>query len=548
MNGKELLTDLSYIDRKLIEESETEAIGGKSGKTVFKKPLLIAAILTLMVFLLGCAVVALHLEDLRIGQRPYRESARYNEAGEKIPASERVHDVISLQGIEGSANHQAAQEWFQFRQSYDPEHKLWNGEFQVPPEYDSYGVYTQEMMDKLLEICQKYDLKPLGRGVTESYADWEMVQTALDIDGFLKDGAMAEERYDGGHLWECGNFNLYFYLTLTDPESALEDELFVNYLYCGKAYFDDRFATVDPEKAQQWNLTLEDGTTLLIVADDEQAHILCDRPDAFISIYLPTVWDRLDGTEGTISREDIERVAKSIDFSIRTRPVEDMDWVIARVEENVAAQENWTEDPAVTAERKRVFEENERKDSYAELIAQMRDNEEYFTTRGSGSFVAYQDFWESKAYALMDVTGDGEDELLLGQDGSILAIWTMEDGKTNFLQGTNATGNLCEGNVFRHYELVDGAPYYWFFDLTDGGYRLEAVEYRRYEDSWYHEDYRPQQEATYPTDPSGTTVTSTGGTPAVVITEEEANEIVQSYTIIPVEMTPVKDFPGLSDK
>jgi len=543
MNGKELLTDLSYIDRKLIEESETGAIGGKSKKTVFKKPLLIAAILTLMVFLLGCAVVALHLEDLRIGQRPYRQSARYNEAGEKIPATEGVQDVISLQGIEGSANHQAAQEWFQFRQSYDPEHKLWSKDFTAPPEYDSYGAYTQEMVDKLAEICQKYDLRPLGRGVTDQYADWEMVQTALGIDGFLKDGAKAEARYDGGSFSESGNFNLYFYMTLTDPESTLEDELFVSYSYRGKAYFDNRFAAVDLEKAQQWNLTLEDGTTLLIVADDEQSHILCDRPDAFISIYLPTVWDRLDGTEGTICREDIERVAKAIDFSIQTRPVEDMDWVIARVEENVAAQENWTEDPAVTAERKRVFEENERKDSYAELIAQIRDNEEYFTTRGSGSFVAYQDFWETKAYALMDVTGDGEDELLLGQDGSILAIWTMEDGKTNYLQGTNATGNLCEGNVFRHYELVDGAPYYLFTDLADDGALIANVEYWRSEDCWYHEDYRAQREAR-----EAGTATSTGSTPRVAITEEEANEIVQSYTIIPVEMKPVKDFPGLSDK
>lgn len=539
MSGKDLLVDLSYIDRKLIEESETDAIGGKSGKTVFKRPLLIAAILALMLFLMGCAVVALHLEDLRIGQRPYVESARYNEAGEKIPASERVHDVISLQGIEGSTNHQAVQEWFQFRQSYDPEHKLWNGEFQAPPEYNSYGIYTQEMMDKLMEICQKYDLKPVGRSVTDQYADWEMVQTALGIDGFLKDGAMAEERYNGGHLWECGKFNLYFYLTLTDPESALEDELFVNYFYCGKAYFDNWVAAVDSEKAQQWNLTLEDGTTLLIVADDEQAHILCDRPDAFISIYLPTVWDRLDGTEGTISREDIERVAKSIDFSIQTRPVEDMDWVIARVEENVAAQENWTEDPAVTAERKRVFEENERKDSLSQLVAQIRDNEEYFVTR-CGHF--YQDAWNTVSYALMDVTGDGEEDLLLGRDGKINAIWTMEDGKTTRLSIVGP-GDLCEGNMFRFYELLDGAPYYWFFDLTDGGYRLEAVEYRRYEDSWYHEDYRAQREATNPTDPSGTTVTSTGSTPRVAITEEEANEIVQSYTIIPVEMTPLKDFP-----
>ncbi len=549
MTGMDLLLALGGINAKYIEDAEI----GPRTVAVRKRPrfLLIAAIIALTLLLVGCAAaILLNLDALRIGERPYVEYARYNEEGEKTPASEGVQDIISLQGIEGSANYQAIQEWFQFRRDYDPERKLWTREFQEPPEYESYGVYTQQMLDKLMEICQKYDLKPLGRSITDQYADWEMVQTALGLDGLLKDGAMAEERYNGGHLWECGNFNLYFYLTLTDPESDLEDELFVNYLYCGKAYFHDWTTTVHSDKAQQWNLTLADGTGLLIVTDDEYARILCDRADAFISINLPMVWDRLDGTEGSISREDIERVAKAIDFSIQTHPVEDMDWVVKRVEENAAAVKNFTEDPAVVAERERLFEENERKDSYAELVAQIRDNEEYFTTRGSGSGVAYQDFWETKSYALMDVTGDGEDELLLGQDGNILAIWTMVDGKTNFLQGTWATGNLCEGNIFRHYELLDGAPYYWFFDLKEESYFLmESVEYRRYEDCWYYEDRRPEYEAFKASKDSGktttttTTTTAVGEDPRVVITEEEANKIVQSYAIIPVEMTPVKEFP-----
>lgn len=544
MNGMDLLLALGGINGKYIDDAEN----GPRSAPVRKRSkfLLIAAIIALTLALVGCAAaILLNLDALRIGERPYLEPARYNEEGEKTPASEGVADIISLQGIEGSANYQAVQEWLQFRQDYDPEHKLWTGEFQAPPEYVGYGAYTQEMLDKLTEILQKYDLNPHGRSVTDQYADWEMVQTALGIDGFLKDGAMAEERYNGGHLWECGNFNLYFYLTLTDPESALEDALFVNYLYCGKAYFHDWTATVHSEKAQQWNLTLEDGTDLLIVTDEEQAHILCDRTDAFISIYLPMVWDRLDGTEGTISREDIERVAKAIDFSIQTRPVEDMDWVETKVEENVAAVENFTEDPEVLAERKRIYEENEFKDSYAELIAQIRDNEEYFATRCN---IAYKDAWNTMSYALMDVTGDGEEELLLGRDDHINEIWTMQDGKTDRLTaGSYSTGDLCEGYVFRDHIFLDGAHYYYFFDLTDnGGTPIEYIYYERYGDCWYHEDYRAQREAMKTSGNSGTTTTTTtttGGDPRVAITEEEANRIVQSYTIIPVEMTPVKEFP-----
>lgn len=70
MNGQNLLIGLSHIDRKFIEESENDTIGTKNstlkeptqGRKIFRKPLLIAAIVALMLFLMGCAaVVLLHL-------------------------------------------------------------------------------------------------------------------------------------------------------------------------------------------------------------------------------------------------------------------------------------------------------------------------------------------------------------------------------------------------------------------------------------------------------------------------------------------------------
>ena len=68
MNGKELLMGLSYIDQTLIQESEME---GKRTKGILRRPLLVAAMVALMLFLVGCAaVVLLHLEDLRIREEP----------------------------------------------------------------------------------------------------------------------------------------------------------------------------------------------------------------------------------------------------------------------------------------------------------------------------------------------------------------------------------------------------------------------------------------------------------------------------------------------
>ena len=61
MNGQNLLIGLSHIDRKFIEESENDTIGTKNstlkeptqGRKIFRKPLLIAAIVALMLFLLA---------------------------------------------------------------------------------------------------------------------------------------------------------------------------------------------------------------------------------------------------------------------------------------------------------------------------------------------------------------------------------------------------------------------------------------------------------------------------------------------------------------
>ena len=63
MNGKKLLSGLSYINPKYIEESEVEtALEINSGsRRLLRKPYLVAAIIALMVFFMGCAVVLLNL-------------------------------------------------------------------------------------------------------------------------------------------------------------------------------------------------------------------------------------------------------------------------------------------------------------------------------------------------------------------------------------------------------------------------------------------------------------------------------------------------------
>ena len=74
------------------------------------RPLLIAAIIALSVLLMGSAIVALNLQDMRIGEFSYTEDAYVDDFGNYVEATEIVLDVISLQGIKDSPNQLAAQE------------------------------------------------------------------------------------------------------------------------------------------------------------------------------------------------------------------------------------------------------------------------------------------------------------------------------------------------------------------------------------------------------------------------------------------------------
>ena len=152
MNAQDILDMIgdakgTYIwDAQQVRSGEVPArVRSFSGR----KLLLIAALVSLLLMLVGCAVVyMLHLQDLKIGE--HTVIAPENSFSE---SAEVELDVLSLQGITGSGNYLANQEWLAFTQSYEPE----LGDYWVSEEeYWAYNVLNQVMVDKLDEICEKY--------------------------------------------------------------------------------------------------------------------------------------------------------------------------------------------------------------------------------------------------------------------------------------------------------------------------------------------------------------------------------------------------------
>lgn len=496
-------------------------------KRPMKRAVLIAAVIALTALLVGCAAVfLLHLENLRIREEPYIENMRYEKDGSTIPSTEKIKQYISLVGSEGSKGQLAAREWLDYRQSYDPDGTLRSASknFQKPTPYNNYtDAYTADMLNKIDEICEKYSLKLAGDAAIYQGNDPSVLAQMLDFDAVVKKGSGLEVEFQGARIVECGDFNAAYQATLKHSEATQEFTFSLIYEYHGKDYFSSRYLIIeDGEAVQQWNEKLSDGTDVLFVSDrGGDAYILCDREDAFINITIRNVgWDWASPGD-VMTRADMKLIAQALDYSVKPTPVENMAGLQQQLEAARQALEALPEDPAAEAERKRIFEENEKHDNYADLIRQIRDHETYFTDHCN---VAYENFWETMDYALLDITGDGQDELILGRNGHIHEIWTIQDGKTDTVTGSWYEGYLCEGNIYEAYVFVDGQPYHFYSQIESDG-RTKPLMNVGYASS------------------QGTWEIFGSGTEQQTISEDQAKQMIASYIRIPLEMKPVKEYP-----
>ena len=533
MKGTDILFGLNDVGDDLIEKAEygrfpkgTEK--NQNARRLIRRPFLIAAIIALMVFFMGCAVVLLNLERLKVGEESYMDAMRYSEDGSKIPATEKVKQFISIVGAEGSKNHLAMREWMDFKQRCDPDGSIWSASagFQRPAQYNNYvDVYSQEMVDKIDEICEKYDLKLEGDAVIFQKNVAELFSQVLDIPGITGEKSNLETEFGGARVTECGNFNASYQADFRNPETNQQFTFTLIYDYRDKAYFSTAYLVIeDAEAVEQWNYTLPNGTEVLIASDKGgDAYILCDRKDAFINVTIRNVgWNWVSPAD-VMSHRDMELIAEALDYSLKPKKVENMSQLKQQLEDIYQAGEIQEEDPAEVEARMQLYEENEHHESYGDLICQMRDNESYFVSHCN---VAYEHFWETMEYTLLDITGDGTEELILGRDGHIHAIWTIRNGLTEGIASSYYEGYLCEGNVYESYVFLDGKPYHYYSQIGEDGLKenLRTVEYDTFYESWMLDESQD----------------GTGRTP---ISEEEAMEIINSYVRIPLEMKSVQEYP-----
>ena len=510
MNANEILDMIGDAKGTYLWETQKYRDGTAGAKPLPRRRLwLVAAVIGLMLLLVGCTVAyVLRLQDLKVAEYRPTTPTVYDENGDVISLQTLApRTQITLQG----ANQEALAEWNSFCRDYDPDGAIVtandNNELGIPnPYYIPYGCYSWEMVNKLDEIVQRYDLKLLSPDVGCQSYESSVLFSSLGIDGVFH----GDVEYLAGYFYPEGTFNIALLFQPDTDQWPYEDNL-AEYYYSVKEYFDPVYYEVaDLESCTQWNYTRSDGRTVLLVMNDEWARIITDLQDALVTVsFASSRWD--GGTKVQMTQSALEQISEQFDFSIQPHPA-DMTKVDALME---AAQAAYEAERAAAAEN--LYTQLYTK-GYERYIQQILDTADSTYSR-DGLF-----------YSLYDLNGDGVMELLPGGKGSsVVEILSMRDGESyqyadfrKFIFLSDLYFTVCENHVLELEKTKDNIAEirYYFRAEADGLTYLEGLE--KVENSWYSLPVSPVE------DPKTEVQTA--------ITEQQAQAIIASY--VPLETQP----------
>lgn len=504
MNTMDLLELIGQTPDKYV----LDAAGLVKKRAPAKRIWLIAAVITALAILAGCVAYVLNLQDLVLFERTYEDW----KTGETEPKT-----VISLQGPAGSKAYMAAKEWLEWKASYDPERKLYSEGAcaAFPEEYQPYSIYTQEMKDKLDEICDKYDVELMGRPYYDT--DNAYVLEALQIGGICRGDSTAQTEEHIRYIYRNCSFAANCTITLDDE--LWPEPLMVDYTcYYKDAFHEVVLSIADFEAYEQWNYTATDGKELLLALGPDKAMIFAQTGDWFFAVTQidPKAGNVLDG-EITMSKGILETVANAFDFKIQPQaPTEEyFEQSAARLKEEAAER--------LEAEsQKNIDWEQIYKDTYG--VASYEGRVRFHLENNSKA--------SRMGYALKDLDGDGKPELLIGYDGYIRYIYSEKNGETVGVLAWTNLGNAYlteDGTIINMTEATtEAAAFCDFFRVKNGSpvYDLQLV----YNPGFFGHDDSPWR-------------INHGSANYEPITEEEYLRLQNSKARMQVEMLPLSEYP-----
>lgn len=266
-----------------------------------------AAAVVLSISTVGYASGIFHLGDVDSGKQTI-----------DYPKLEQPYEVdtVSLHGMAGSPEYEACREWEDFQENYDKDGKILSeigNNLAGLGEYETiYGCYTQEMADKVDEICQKYKLFKL--------TDCQLVRgekklcKQIGIKNLFREEKAAEMEQEfapEGYFYADGTFHLDCSMKLKGMKSPADYQF--SRSVKGTFQHVSGLNVGDLSKYKQWEYVTAGGETVLLANNhSSKALIMADREKSFIVINI--LGNILEGSFD-ISNEVLEEMADAIDFA-----------------------------------------------------------------------------------------------------------------------------------------------------------------------------------------------------------------------------------------
>ena len=317
MNGQEIFLGLSYISRKYIEEAETETVSGDRGKAHrIRRPCLLAAVIALLLLLVGCAAVyVLKMEHVKISSgTDQRDYSLVDGVYVKDPHTVDT-TTLSMAGLKGSNAYKACADIY----AYETELRA-----SASASGDWTG-YDDAINAKAQELAEQYGLKPEGQPLT--FRTTRNLCDALGVERFVRNSQDVSIDVDQGFCRDSGNF--FVLLRFAFPEDQGYEVTYTSgALYWNRqdTFSRDYFTLEDRGDWVERNYTTSAGNTVLILTSpsQERGYIICDRGDALMTVWLDVNPELLSEDAGVVSAEylhmtdkQLDIVADALDFAIQ---------------------------------------------------------------------------------------------------------------------------------------------------------------------------------------------------------------------------------------
>lgn len=498
MNAIDLLKAFGNVKDSYIISAEDFRRGQhKSGVKLIstKKIWMIAALIAMLLLLVGCTVVyLLRMQDMKVGEFQHYISGIFD--GKDNGSSEENPKPITLISLQGT-HLEAMTEWIAFVEEYDNDHMIaveaqsTGTAGNIPKQYSvTYGCYTQEMVNNLNDIAKRYNLKLLSTKTQFTQHESSTALQALGISGVCHESAQII--YLDGYYYPEGTFEINLTFSLDGKDWQCTDNL-ATYRYSRKDYFDPVYGAVsDPDAYTQWVYTRKDGNKVLLAMNKEFARIYIDLPDSFISISTEACEWEAGGVRIPMTKRGLEEIAELLDLTIHPQLI--------------SATIRPTESSPVKMDAA----------EYAEIVA---------------DYIARIPNPDNGVYLMYDLNGDGIEELLINGWG----IYSMQDGVPyEYMDKDKMLAFLpmmrpCEGNIVEIYLETGGSftedAYYFYRAEAHSMAYIVGVTYNCSTDVWMLiPDDNPWTENDRQ------------------ISESEAKQILDSYKRVEFYWRPVKKY------